>query len=44
MTISYIQKAELVSGRSVSGLAEVTDKEMENFIVHCYLENGFCEY
>lgn len=42
-SVTY-RKHSFVSGRSVSGFAEVTDKEMGNFIVCCYLENGFCEY
>lgn len=42
-SVTY-RKHSFVSGRSVSGLAQVTDKEMENFIAHCYLENRFYEY
>lgn len=43
MFMTY-RKHSFVSGRSLSGLAKLTDKEMGNFIVRRYLENGFCEY
>lgn len=39
------RKHIFVSGRSLSGLVEVTDREMGNFISSwCYLKNEFCEY
>lgn len=44
MTFSYIEKTQLCFREITVGLAEGTDKEMGNFIVHHYLENGFCEY
>lgn len=44
MAFSYIWKAQLCFRQITVGLAEVTDKEMGNFIVRYYLGNGFCEY
>lgn len=44
MTFSYIEKTQVCFREITVGFEEVTDKEMGNFIVLRYLENGFCEY
>lgn len=44
MTLGYVWRTLLCFWEITAGLAEVPDKEMGNFIVCRYLENGFCEY